>query len=176
MAYNELLDEYISLLRDITDCQHTLSGLKDGYISIKNISGKKYPYLQYRVDEKLISEYVGEKNLPYIREQLKERAKLHERIGEIDSQLKKLEAAAGILEPNLQHNMIILRRCATMDSMSLEEREKSLAFSNAMTALEGIPAGEETENNLSRWVSGNFNFQESYFNTLRAYHLTEMEV
>ena len=51
---------------------------------------------------------------------------------------------------------------------------KSLAFGSAMTALEGIPTSEETENNLSRWANGDLSFQESYLNTLKAYHLAEV--
>jgi len=61
-----------------------------------------------------------------------------------------------------------------MEAMSSEERMKSLAFGSAMTALEGIPTSEETENNLSRWANGDLSFQESYLNTLKAYHLAEV--
>jgi serine protease inhibitor len=61
-----------------------------------------------------------------------------------------------------------------MEAMPLDERIKSLAFSNAMTALEGIPASVEIENNLSLWANGDFSFQESYLNTLRTYHLAEV--
>jgi serine protease inhibitor len=61
-----------------------------------------------------------------------------------------------------------------MEAMPLDEREQSLAFSSAMAALEGIPASEETEKNLTLWANGEFGFQESYLNTLRAYHLAEV--
>ena len=174
VAYQELHDEYVSLLRDKSACQNALHTLKDGYISTKTISGKKYMYLQYRVDGKLASEYVREEHLPKIRAELDERTRILEKIREIDAQLKKIEAAANILDNNLQRRLIILRRCTAMEAMPLEEREQSLAFGSAMTALEGIPASEETEKNLSRWASGECSFQESYLNTLRAYHLTEV--
>ena len=174
MAYQELRNEYTSLLRDKAGCQNALATLKDGYISIKTISGKKYAYLQYRVAGKLSSEYVREDQLPGIRAELDERAGILERVRETDTKLEKIEAAANILDKNLYRELIILRRCANMDAMPFKEREKALAFSSAMTALEGIPASPKTEENLSRWATGEVSFRESYLNTLRAYHLAEV--
>ena len=173
MEYHELYNEYISLLSYKTDCLKRLTMLKDGYISNKNISGKKYAYLQYRVDGRLLSEYVKEEYLPEVRAELKNRANLIDRIRETDDRLGKIEAAAGILDSEFRRKLVTLRRCATMEVMPFEEREKSLAFGNAMTALEGIPVSEETERNLSLWANGNYSFQESFLNTLQAYNLAE---
>ena len=174
MVYQELSNEYTSLLREKTDCQNALIALKDGYISTKTISGKKYAYLQYRIDGKLSSEYIREDHLAIVRAELDERARTLDKIRNIDAQLEKIEAAAGILDKSLHRKLITLRRCAAMESMSFEEREKSLTFGSAMTALEGIPVSKETEKNLSRWANGEFSFQESYLNTLRAYNLAEV--
>jgi len=174
MAYRELHNEYVSLLRDKTNCQNALAALKDGYISTKTISGKKYTYLQYRVDGKLSSEYVREEHLPEIRAELDERTRILEKIRGIDARLEKIEAAADILDNSLRRELITLRRCAAMEAMPYDERGKSLAFGSAMTALEGIPASAETEKNLTRWANGEVSFQESYLNTLRAYHLAEV--
>ena len=172
MAYQELRDEYVSLLREEADCQNVLATLKDGYVSIKTISGKKYAYLQYRVAGKLSSEYIREEQLPKIRAELDERVRILERVREIDARLEKIETAANILDKNLRRNLNILRRCTAMDVMPFEKREESLAFGSAMTALEGIPASPEAEKNLLRWANGESSFQESYLNTLRAYHLS----
>ena len=174
MVYQELFNEYTSLLGVKTNCQNALITLKDGYISIKTISGKKYAYLQYRVDGKLSSEYIREEDVPNIRAELDERTCTLEKVRETDSRLDKIEAAAGILDDGLRRKMIAFRRCAAMDAMPLDERTKSLAFGNAMNALEGIPASEETEKNLARWANGDLSFQESYLNTLRIYHLAEV--
>ena len=70
MKYQELHSEYAVLLREKTDCQKALAVLKTGYISIKTISGKKYAYLQYRVDGKLVSEYIKADDLPKVRDEL----------------------------------------------------------------------------------------------------------
>jgi hypothetical protein len=174
MAYHELYDEYTALLNEKTACQKALAELKDGYISAKTISGKKYYYFQYRMNGKLVSEYIKNEYLPQTREELAKRASFLERIREIDGRLGKIEAAAGILDNDLRRRLNILRRCAAMEAMPLAERKKSLAFGNAMSALEGIPAGEETEKNLLLWAEGKLSFQESYHNTLRAYHLAEV--
>jgi hypothetical protein len=174
MVYQELYNEYTSLLRVKTDCQKALTALKEGYISTKTISGKKYAYLQYRIDGKLSSEYIREDDTPKIRAELDERTRTLEKVREIDSRLDKIEAAAGILDDGLHRKLIAIRRCAAMDAIPLDERIKSLAFGNAMTALEGIPASEETEKDLSLWANGDLSFQESYFNTLKTYQLAEV--
>ena len=173
MEYQDLQNEYTSMLRDKTECQKNLALLKDGYISTKTISGKKYAYLQYRVNGKLFSEYIKDDYLPEVRAELDTRGALLNRIQEIDSRLEKLEAAADILDHSLRRKLIMLRRCAAMETMTIDERKKSLAFGSAMTALEGIPTRKETEENLSRWAAGDLSFQESFQNTLRTYHLVE---
>ena len=174
MAYRELSNEYVSLLRDKTDYQNALAALKKGYISTKTISGKKYTYLQYRVAGKMSSEYVREEHLPKILAELDERARILEKVRGIDVQLGKIEAAAYILDSSIHRELITLRRCAAMEAMPIDERRKSLAFSSAITALEGIPADAETEKDLTRWANGEFSFQESFLSILRAYHLSEV--
>jgi len=173
MAYQELQKEYTSLLREKEISLSAFSSLKDGYISTKTISGKKYTYLQYRIGGKLKSEYIKEEYLPGIKAELEKRTGLNKRIDEIDTRLSKIEAAAGILDNSLHRRLVTLRRCAAMEAMPFWERKKSLAFGSAMTALEGIPTSRDTERNLSLWAAGDLSFQESYLSTLRMYHLTE---
>jgi hypothetical protein len=125
------------------------------------------------VNGKLISKYIRDDNLPKIRDELDKRAKLKSKTNEIDDKLDKIEAAASILDSSLRRYLATLRRCAAMEAMTLVERSKSLAFGGAMAALEGIRASEETEANLACWAIGDFSFQDSYLNTLRAYHLMD---
>ena len=171
MAYQELYDKYTALLSDKAECQDSLAILKQGYISTKRINGNTYTYLQYRINGKLKSEYVKDDHLPEVCAQLDKRRVLRKRINEIDAELKKLESAAGVLDKDLYRKLTILRRCAAVETMPLEERAKSLAFGSAMTALEGIPLSRETEQNLSRWIEGDIRFLESFLNTLQTYHL-----
>ena len=174
MEYQEIYAEFILLLHEKTVSQDKLSILRSGYISVKTISGKRYSYLQYRTDGKLLSEYIHEEDLPAVRDELSQRAMLSERLSVVNEQLNKLKAAARVLSGSLYRKLTTLRRCVELDSMPVHERQKSLAFANAMTALEGIPASSDTDKNLSQWARGKYSFQESYKNTLRAYHLAEI--
>ena len=61
-----------------------------------------------------------------------------------------------------------------MDSMPVDARRKSLEFGNAMTALEGIPASEDTETALSLWAMGQYSFTDGYLQTLAKYRLIEV--
>jgi len=174
MVYQDLYNEYTSLIRDKAECQKKLILLKDGYISNKTISGKKYAYLQYRINGKLHSEYIKDEYISEVRSELDKRLVINSRINEVDERLEKIEAAAAILDINLRRELIMLRRCAAMEAMPFKEREKSLAFSSAMNALEGIHSSEKTENDLLSWAVGDYSFLESYLNTLRVYNLTKV--
>ena len=174
MKYKELYDEYNTLLGAKSDYLKIAAGLRDGYISNKTISGKQYSYLQKKVDGKLKSEYVKEDLLPQVKHDLQERAHIEKRISQADERLDKLETAVRVLDKALYHKLIILRRCAAMDAMPVDMRQKSLEFGNAMTALEGIPASEDTENALSRWAVGQYSFRDGYLQTLTKYHLIEV--
>ena len=174
MKYKELYDEYNALLGTRNDYMRTASGLKDGYISNKNISGKQYSYLQKKVDGKLKSEYIKEDLLPQVKQELQKRVRLENEITRADEQLNKLETAVGVLDKDLYHKLIILRRCAAMDAMPVDMRKKSLEFGNAMNALEGIPASEYAENALSRWAIDQYSFRDSYLQVLTKHHLIEV--
>ena len=153
---------------------NALSTLKEGYISNKIISGNKYFYLQKKVDGKLCSEYIKEDMLPQVRYELQKRVELEQAIIHAEKRLDRLEAAAKLLDKTLCRKLIILRRCAEMDSMSAEERRKSLEFGNAMTALEGIPASEDTETALSMWAMGQYSFRDGFLKALAKYRLIEV--
>jgi len=171
MKYGELFNEYISLLSKWGDYIRTMYKLKDGYISKKTISGKQYSYLQKRVNNKLNSEYIREDMLPQVKSELEKRDELEKRINQVNEQLKKIEAAANILDKSLYRKLIVLKRCAVMDSMPADMRRRSLEFGNAMAALEGIPASEDTENYLSLWVEGQNSFKDGYLQILAKYNL-----
>ena len=173
MEYNELYKEYATLIRNKSDCYKQLTVLKHGYISKKTISGKKYAYHQYRKEGKLISKYIKDEQLQEVRDELDMRNKLINKVHDIDERLKKIENAASILDIGLSRKLNTLRRCAAMETMPFHEREKSLAFGSAMTALEGIPASDKTVQNLYSWANGNLSFQDSFLETLRTYHLGE---
>lgn len=174
MRYKELYDEYNSLLSTRNDYIRTVSTLREGYISSKTISGKQYFYLQKKVNGRLNSEYIKEDTLLRIKAELQKRSKIEEAIDQIDEELNRIERAAIILDKSLYHKLIIFKRCAIMDSMPVNMRKKSLEFGNAMTALEGITASENTEKTLSLWVVGQYSFTDGYLQVLTKYRLIEV--
>jgi hypothetical protein len=174
MKYKEVYDEYNSFLSKQRELLEKSHALRDGYISIKTISGKQYAYLQKRVAGKLHSEYIKEDMLPVVKSELDKRGDIEKSITKTNEHLKRLESAAKLLDKSLYHKLTILRRCSFMDSLSLDMRTKSLEFGNAMTALEGLPTSENTEKALSLWAIGQHSFMRSYLQTLRKYNLIEV--
>ena len=176
MKYKEIYDEYNFLLAKLNDYAKILLTLKDGYISTKTISGKKYYYLQKKINNKINSEYIRAELLPQIEAQLQKRGEAETEIKLINEQLGKLETAVMVVDKNLYRTLINLKRSSAMDFIPLDIRKKSLEFGNAMTALEGIPASEETDKNLLLWAAGEHSFKDSYLQTLAKYNLMESNV
>lgn len=66
-----------------------------------------------------------------------------------------------------------LQQCAEMDALPIERRQKALAFARAMTALEGLPASEKTEQELQLWAKGERRFVDFYLDFLQACSVIE---
>lgn len=60
-----------------------------------------------------------------------------------------------------------------MDALPMEKRKDALSFVHAITALEGLPAKEETEQNILLWSQGQKRFTDFYMKSLREYHVLE---
>jgi len=174
LKYQEIFNEYNSLLAKRIGFLETARNLREGYISTKSISGKQYYYLQKKTDNKISSEYVREDMLPQVKSELQKRGEIEIAVKQTDEQLDRLESAANVLDKALYRKLVILRRCSVMDAMPAEQRRKSLLFGNAMTALEGIPASADTENALSLWTAGQRSFRDGYLQALVKYHLIEV--
>ena len=172
MKYEELYNEYTSLINDKILFSKRINSLKSGYLSKKKISGKNYTYLQHRENGHLISEYIREYDIPKIKTELAEHLNIRNKIKEIDEKLAKIEAASKILDKDLFKKIITINRCTAMELMSLDKRQKSLLFCRAISALEGIKVSIEIDNNLNSWQNGEVSFLECYLNTLRSYNLT----
>ncbi|MDR3137045.1 MAG: hypothetical protein LBU07_06545 [Coriobacteriales bacterium] len=174
MQYQEIYDEYTVLLNERSTSARAIARLKSGYISTKTISGKQYSYLQNRANGKLLSAYIPADALPQVCVELEERKQREHKIADADKQLDRLEAAAGILDKTLRDKLVVLRRCAAVDALPIEKRAKSIAFGNAINALEGIPVNESVKRNMNLWENGSFSFLDSYLSTLRKHHLMEV--
>ena len=55
----------------------------------------------------------------------------------------------------------------------MEKRQDALSFAWAITALEGLSAKEETEQNLRLWAKGEKKFADFYMKSLQTYRVVE---
>ena len=173
MKYQELLVEYKELLAEDVRLRQEMYLIPKGYLVTKKIAGKEYLYLQYTVQGKKKSEYVREEDALQIRSAIARREPVKSEIDTLRREQNRLESAAKILDSNLYRTFIFLKQCAEMDAMPLEKRSGALSFARAMTALEGLSAKDETEQNLLLWAKGQKLFSDFYMKSLQSYRVVE---
>ena len=173
MRYQELLNEYRDLLAADVRLQQELHRIPKGYLVTKKISGREYQYLQYSVQGKKKSEYVREEDEACIRAAIARREPVKAELNAVRQNQDRLERAARILDTNLYRTFVFLKQSAEMDALPVDKRLDALTFAKAMTALEGLPAKEETEQNLLRWAAGEKRFTDFYMQSLCAYGILE---
>ena len=169
MKYHELLVEYKDLLAEDVRLRQELHLIPKGYLVTKKIAGKEYLYLQYSVQGKKKSEYIREEDAPRIQCAIARREPVKAEIDSLRREQTRLESAAKILDSNLYRTFIFLKQCAEMDAMPLEKRTGALSFARAMTALEGLSAKAETDQNLLLWASGKKQFSDFYMKSFNFY-------
>ena len=173
MKYHELLVEYKELLAEDVRLRQEMNLIPKGYLVTKMIAGKEYLYLQYTVLGKKKSEYVREEDALQIRSAIARREPVKGEIDILRREQNRLESAAKILDSNLYRTFIFLKQCADMDAMPKEKRFGALSFARAMTALEGLSAKDETEQNLLLWAKGQKLFSDFYMKSLQSYRVVE---
>lgn len=173
MRYQEIYNEYKALLQNHAQMRFELSSLPRGGIVKKHISGKEYYYLQYTSFGKKKTEYLRDHEVDAVQSQLARREYLKQELEANNSNLERLERAAKILDADLSRTFFFLRQCSDMDAMPISKRSNAISFANAMTALEGLPAREETEQNLKAWAAGHKSFADFYIPALQDYKVME---
>ena len=174
MKYQELLNEYRQLLQRDVQLQQQMQQIPKGYIVTKRISGKDYYYLQYSVQGKKKSEYIHDQDVTAIKAAIANREPLRQAIEHNRAEQERLEQSVRILDLGLYRLFLCLKQCAEMDAMPLTKRPQALSFAKAMTALEGLPAQEETERGLKLWATGAKSFADVYLKTLHKYGIVEV--
>lgn len=174
MRYKELYNEYGTLLHRQAELRQQMQSTPRGYITIKKISGKEYHYLQYTSCGKKKCEYLREADVEAVREKLSRREILSKELENNNANLDRLEKAAQILDVQLSRTFFFLRQCADMDALPVHKRTKALSFARAMTALEGVPAQNTTEENLKLWAKGEKSFADFYLPALQDYRIVEV--
>ena len=173
MKYQQLLNEYKDLLAADVRLRSELQQIPKGYLVTKKISGKEYLYLQYSVQGKKKSEYVRDEDAARITAAIARREPANTELKALRQEQDRLEKAVKILDLHMYRTFLFLKQCAEMDAMPIEKRQRALSFARAMTALEGLMANEETEQNLLLWANGQKLFSDFYMKSLQAYHVVE---
>ncbi len=173
MKYRELYDEYRELLECETKLRQEMHRIPKGYLVTKKIAGKEYLYLQYTAQGKKKSEYIHEEDWNWIKAAIARREPAREEMDTLRREQTRLESAAKILDTNLYRTFVFLKQCVEMDALPMEKRQDALSFARAMTALEGLSAREETEQNLQLWAKGEKKFADFYLKSLQSYCVLE---
>ena len=171
----DIIFEYKELLATKLEIEQKLNVLPKGYISKKTIGGKQYLYLQTRNGDTVESEYIKSEEVEELTNQLSLRKEYEAELSEVLLRLSKIETAAELLDKALLRKLKILKLASGMDSISADEKEKRISFSDAMTAIEGVPVSDRVKNDLANWKNGNITFLSVFEQTLRRYgFLTEV--
>ncbi len=164
-----IIFEYKELLASKLEIEQKLSVLPRGYISKKTIGGKPYLYLQTRNGDTVESKYIKAEEVGEITNQLSLRKKYEAELPEIILRLADIETATELLDKSLLRKLRMLKLTSGMDSISAEEKEKRISFSDAMTSIEGVPVSDRLKNDLANWKNGNITFLSIFEQTLRRY-------
>ena len=165
----DIIFEYKELLAEKLEIEQNLAVLPRGYISKKTIGGKQYLYLQTRNGDTVDSKYIKAEEVEEFTNQLSLRKEYEAELPEVSLRLSKIETAAELLDKALLRKLKILKLASGMDSISADEKEKRISFSDAMTAIEGVPVSDRVKNDLDNWKNGNITFLSVFEQTLRRY-------
>lgn len=164
-----IISEYKKLLEQKNQIEQKLNVLPKGYISKKNIGGKQYLYLQTRNGNSVESKYIKAEEVEQITSQISLRKEYASKLPEIISRLKDIETAAALLDKSLLRKLKVLKLVSGMDSISVDEKEKRISFSDAMTSIEGVPVSDKVKSDLNDWKNGDVTFLSIFEQTLKRY-------
>ncbi len=167
--YSDITKEYINLLKQQCEIEIELKNCPKGYIYKKKNGGKEYAYLKYRNGSTVESIYIKGDNLEEIESKLDARKTYEENLPKIKTRLAELEKAAIFLSDALSRQLNMLKLSIPMENLSSTERVLSISFSDAMTAIEGVPVTTNVRNGLNDWEKGKTAFCSIFEQTLKQY-------
>lgn len=165
--YQSLINEYRSLLYKEKGLEDRIHELPRGYISTKKINGKNYSYCQYRVNEKVVSQYVPSNHIDDMKKQIKMRKEYQAELQQLHKKRKQIESVAFKLNKGLISCFNLLEASIGMDELNIDERYKSLSFADAINAIEGVPINQQTAKELSQWAEKKQSYYDVCINVLK---------
>jgi len=100
----------------------------------------------------------------------KARSSLKKTIQSLSQEIEELNKTATLLNVRLR-TLEQIKWCLEMDALPISARKKSLSFSNAMVALDGVELSSEVKKDLLAWSEGKKSFAEGYRKVLLKYNL-----
>jgi hypothetical protein len=164
-----IINEYKELLLQKNEIEQTLPSLPAGYISKKTIKKKQYYYLQNRIDGKIRSRYLKEDEIDTVKAQVELSRKYKSQLPQIEARLSELEQAAKLIDKGITRQLTLLKLSCGMDSLSNIQKERSVAFANALNAIEGVNASKTAQQNIDKWKAGDESFISIFKSTLNMY-------
>ncbi|WP_156299167.1 hypothetical protein [Streptobacillus canis] len=165
----KILEEYEKVLAQKNEIEKVLPTLLNGYISIKTIKGKKYSYLQNRVNNKIKSKYLRENEIDGVREELELYRMYKENIPKIEGRLKELEQAAKIVDKNIYRELRLIKMANTLDLIDEKQKKESVNFADAISSIEGVDVTEKTQKKIESWLKGEKSYLTIFEETLKMY-------
>ena len=165
----DIIFEYKELLASKLEIEKKLSVLPKGYNSKNTIGGRQYLYFQTRNGDTVESKYIKAKEAEEITSQLFFRKEYEADLPKILIRIADIETAAELLDKALLRKLKLLKLTSGMDSITADEKEKRISFSDAMTSIEGVSVSDKVKNDLANWKNGNTTFLSVFEQTLRRY-------
>lgn len=149
-----IIKEFSNLLSQQQMLERKLAHLPAGTLSRKKIHGKTYCYLQRRVHSKVESKYIAADQVEDTMNGLQERKEKEKQLKAVSNRIGEIEKAARTMDRPLARRLQLLRLASGMDELSLDEKQSSILFAQAINAMDGAPASLHTVQLLDEWKSG----------------------
>ena len=124
---------------------------------------------------KIASSYLKSRDVDNISKQIALRRQYEAELPQINLRLGELEKAAKLLGKKNVRELMLLKISIGMDSISAEQKERSISFAHCMNAIEGVPVSEQTEQDIADWKQGKKSFISIFEATLKRYGFSGRE-
>lgn len=158
--YDFIINEYEGVLVEIRKFNSYIQGAPQGYISKKNINEKCYYYLQKRVNGRVESKYLKVHEVEATRLIIERCGQYKDRLKAAKVRQSELEQASKLLSRDLYKQLIIKKMCDAVSQLSIEEKENSICFANALNAVEGVGISHILEQDIENWKQGKLMYSE----------------
>ncbi len=166
---HEFENEYTKLLERRQFIIAELPKLPQGYISKKVIKGKLYYYLQHRINGKITGQYLKNDDAGTVADDIERRKKYETELPIINARIKELDRAASLIGKTSVRKLTLLKLSSGMDDLTPGQKNRSTSFANALNAVEGVAASEQTTAEINDWQSGQKTYIAVFKSVLQRY-------